>query len=167
MKRLIVGLAVFCIAFQTGLMTKAALFGNGFTCPLPSKEILERQENINEAVFRYQIEHFTPVNTAVYFLSLANDSDPLPETIASLKNSSLPVRRLSELGTYPTSLACYYCPDGETEFIVRVGSIRWLSKDEAIVGGSLRRWRGNTDQAYLFRVVRERGSWVVKEHELL
>jgi len=168
MKRLIVGLAVFSVAFQTGLMAKTALFSNGLECSLSIETVgLRRQENINEAVFRYQIDHFTPVDTAVYFLSVANDSDPGYETIASLKNSNLKVRRLSELGTYPTSFACYYCPDGETEFILRVGNIRWFNEDEAIVGGSLRRWRGNMDQAYLFRVVREGRSWVVKEHELL
>lgn len=169
MKRLIVGLAVFCFAFGTGLLTNVALFGNDTACcSMPIEKARVRwQEKINEAVFRYQIGHFTPVETAVYYLSVANDSDPGAETIASLKNSKLPVRRLSELDTYPTTFSCYYCPDSETEFILRVGSVRWLSEDEVIVGGSLRRWRGNVDQAYLFRVVRERMIWVVKEHEVL
>ncbi len=168
MKRLIVGLAVFCFAFGTGVLTNVALFSNYIACSVPIEKVrVGWQKDINEAVFRYQIEHFTPIDTAVYYLSVANDSDPGAETIASLKNSKLPVRRLSELGTYPTTFSCYYCADSETEFILRVGSVRWLGDDEVIVGGSLRRWRGNVDQAYLFRVAREQATWVVKEHELL
>lgn len=169
MKRPIVGLTVFCVAFGTGVLTSVALPGDpGILCSLSIETVrVRRHEDINEAIIRYQIAHFTPVDTAVYFLSVANDSDPGAENMVSLKNSNLPVRRLSELGTYPTDFSCYYCPNSETEFILRVGNIRWLNQDEAIVGGSLRRWRGNVDQSYLFRVVRERTIWVVKEHELL
>jgi hypothetical protein len=73
-----------------------------------------------------------------------------------LKSSGSPVRKLSELGTYPiTNSGCYYCPDGETEFILRVGSVSWLNDDEVIVGGSLRRWVGNMDRAFMFHVVSE------------
>jgi hypothetical protein len=37
------------------------------------------------------------------------------------------------------SLDCYYCPHGSSEFILRLGRIRWLSESEILVGGSCRK----------------------------
>jgi hypothetical protein len=157
------------LAFKCGVMVYYVIFGYGMAYIVPIERVRARwQEDIAETVYRYEIEHFTPVETAVYYLSYSNDNDPGVETMQNLKADKLRVRRLSELGTFPiTNSGCYYCPTGETEFILRVGSIRWLNDNEVLVGGSLRRWEGNVDRAYLFHVVRKGRWWIVKDHELL
>lgn len=166
---LIPRVAMAFLTFKVGVLVYYVIFGHSFGCAISIERArLSWQSDIVESVYRYEIEHFTPVGTAVYYLACANDNDPTAWTMANLKSNNLPVRRLSELGTYATTNSgCYYCPTGETEFILRVGSVRWVSDNEALVGGSLRRWVGNVDQAFLFHVVREGRHWVVKDHELL
>lgn len=166
--RIIPRLAVAFLTFKIGVMLYSVLFGYGMAYLTPIEESrLRRPEDMAQTVFRYEIEHFTPgAERSIYYLSCYNDSDPEATTMEEMASDMLPVRRLSEIRLYPNS-GCYYCPDGKIEFILRVGSVRWLNDDEVLVGGSLRRWVGDVDQAFLFHVVRRDGSWVVKDHELL
>ena len=167
--RIVPRLALAFLTFKIGVVVYYLVFGYGLAYFIPAESARARwEEDIGESVYRYEIKHFTPVETAVYYLSYADDNDPGAETMKHLKGDNFPARRLSELGTYPmTNSGCYYCPTGETEFILRVGSVRWLNDNDVLVGGSLRRWVGNVDQAFLFHVVRRDGVWVVKDHELL
>jgi len=169
MRRLLTRLAVAFLTFKIGVLVFHALFGYGMAAFFPiEKARLLWQDDIAQAVFRYQIEHYSPGDERnIYYLSKSNDSDPSAWTMQEMQSDKLPVRRLSELGMGYRSFGCPYCPEGEREFILRVGSVRWLNDNEALVGGSLRHWVGNVDKTFLFHVVRKRARWVVKDCELL
>ncbi len=169
MRRLITRLTVAFLTFKISVFVFYSLFGYGMAALIPiEKARLRWQDDIAEAVFRYQIEHFSPgVERSVYYLSNSNDSDPSAWTMQEMQSDKLPVLRLSEIGMGDRSFSCHYCPDGEREFILRVGRVRWLNDNEALVGGSLRHWVGNVDKTFLFHVVRQRSRWVVRDCELL
>src|ERR1700687_589890 len=144
-------LACACLTFKIGVMAYYVIFGYGTAYFIPIEKARARgEEDIAQTVFRYQIEHFTPgAARSIYYLSCHNDSDPEGLTMEEMADDNLPVRRLSEIRLY-SDFGCYSCPDGKVEFILRSGSVRWLSDNEVLVGGSLRRWQGNVDQAFLF-----------------
>ena len=164
---LVLRLSAAFLTFKIGVTLYYVIWGYGMGCSVPIERArLLWQEDIAESVFRYEIEHFTPgVDRSAYYLSGPNDSDPSAATMSDLKADKLPVKRLSELGL--SSNAGCFCEEGEAEFILRVGGVRWINDNEALVGGSLHRWRGSVDQAFLFNVARKGRYWVVHDHELL
>jgi len=123
---------------------------------------------IASTVFRYNIEQlFFEAESPTFFLSEYDDRDAREEVVRRLQREGLPVRRLSQLGmNQRLHVDCEYCPKGpQSEFILRLGRIRWLNPNEVLVGGSCRRWYLNADRAYLYQVVLEGNRWVVKRYE--
>lgn len=169
MRRITGGVLVAFLTFITGLFLFTTWYGNGPSRHAVAEPRTLAETEITKTIFRYNIQQFfADAESPTYFLSEHVNRDASEDVILSLQREGLRVRRLSQLGmNHGAHLDCYYCPKGPSEFILRVGKIRWLNDHEVLVGSSSRRWSLNADRAYLFRVVLEGDRWVIKEHELL
>jgi hypothetical protein len=98
---------------------------------------LHQEDDIREAVFRYQFEHNASgqqKRAEVYCLSIGENTDPSDEFIRRFAESKSPVRKISE---------CYVGPfvgvvDKRTQrlgLVLRVGGIQWISATEVEASG--------------------------------
>jgi hypothetical protein len=115
----------------------------------------ELEEEILEAVFRYQLEHcYTKRSPGVYFLS-RHDQDLSDSFMEKFKGHRPPVRKRSQMvGDFMDK------ESGVQGIILDVEGIKWARRREIEVEGAC--VAGRLDgHGYLYRVVRERDRWVV------
>ncbi|HEX8651756.1 MAG TPA: hypothetical protein VF708_13030 [Pyrinomonadaceae bacterium] len=185
MKHLVIHLAIALAMFTVGTATHT-LFSVRSDSEIKAHEVAksraQEESKIIEAVFRRQIGEdsssslnayappgtflntYTPFTASLpntYYLSCYNYADPPDQIMARLAFArEMRVRRLSELPLDD------HVQSGQGRIFIRVGSIRWISANEVIVGGSCR-YGWNAAQAYVYHVVREKGVWRVMSSETI
>ena len=165
MKHLVIHLTIALAMFMIGT-TANTLFSLHSDSRIKQGELVtktraEEESEITQAVFRHQIRDASGFSLNIYYLYCYNYADPADQIMAQLASATtMRVRRLSELPLND------YVYSGQERIFLRVGSIRWISENEVIVGGSYRNgW--NTAQAYVYRVVRDKGVWRVMSSETI
>lgn len=175
MRRLATYLLTLLLAFVIGVAVfkfyRTHLVSGLSNCEiLPTEEELQKyrdENNIAEAVFRYQIQYQTlSIKQATFFLCVGPDNNPRDEIIEHLHASGYVVRKILDIGltgrpTYD-NFDYYY-----SEVILRVGDIHWKSDGEVIVGGSYRQWMNGNEQVFVYRLIREGSDWKVVQSELI
>ncbi len=113
----------------------------------------EHEDDIREAVFRYQFEHWGS-NKEIYYLSLSNQGDPTDEFTRRFKDIQSEVRKASLAERAGGEIK------GGVIFFVR--EIKWINDNEVEIEGGYH--RGGLDgSGHAFQVMREKGKWVVKK----
>lgn len=124
------------------------------------------EDNIREAVFRYQFKHNASgqqQNAKAYFLSLGKDKDPGDQFMERFKNHKPPVKKASQ-GI--TNNGVRDKETGERGLIFGVTSIKQINEDEVEVNGGYYE-AGLSASGNVYRVKREGDRWVVKEDRTL
>jgi hypothetical protein len=131
---------------------------------------LHAEEDIREAVFRYQFEHNASgqqKRASVYCLSIRENTDPSDELIERFAVSDPPVRKISECSVSPFGGVV----DQRTHklgLVFRVGSIQWISATEVEAGGGYYEAglsaSGNTysvkKRLFKWRVAADKMNWI-------
>jgi hypothetical protein len=141
------------------------------------------EDDIREAVFRYQFEHNASEqqqSAKAYFLSLSNDllpGSPMPGPIPAkgrdpddafvkrFQGHKPPVKKISQSTISPFE-GVKDRETGEEGLIFWVTHIRWKKDTEVEVDGGYYEG-GRSSSINLYRVVREGDRWVVKEDRLI
>ena len=168
MRRLAVRLAVAFLTFYLGVLVfdNLRVWKMHHDAPI-ARERTRSEDKILEIVLRFEMTHFTPdLSDSVYYLSYFR-VDPSAAVMNELQVKKLPVRRLSELDRGGLTQHSNHLVLGDTEFILSVARIQWINKDEVLAVGSLRRGSNKLDRAFMFHLVREGASWVIKGYEWL
>ena len=122
----------------------------------PGNVIPSSDEDIAEAVFRFQIERCYETNPPkIYFLSL-NSNDPTSEFIARFKPNSLVLRKRSQMSAEFTDPG-----SGERGIVLSVEKLTRLSETKFEVEGACVAG-GLNGYGFVYSVIRERGgAWRV------
>jgi hypothetical protein len=118
------------------------------------------EENIAEAVFRYQFENCC-VNPkySVYFISRGDDLDPSDNFMKRFAGHNPPVKKVSQ--SVKVSDGVNDKETGERGVILGIHRIKWLNNAEIDVSVSEFVW-GWGQSGSVCRVVRENDKWKVK-----
>lgn len=111
------------------------------------------EEDIAEAVFRYQFDHNASAiqkRAETYCLSLPGEKMPSAEFLRRFEGNRPPVATADQCGRQ----------SGKNLFF-RVQKLDWRKDDEVWVRGGY--WEGNVSSSIeLYQVVRKNGKWTVK-----
>src|ERR1700676_2637782 len=121
---------------------------------------LHEEDDIREAIFRYQFEHNASgqqKRAAVYCLSIGENADPSDEFIKRFANHNPPVRKISGCTVGPF--------DGVVDklthklgLVFRVSSIKWISGTEVEATGGYYE-AGLSASGNTFTVSKRLGKW--------
>jgi len=146
-----------------------SLFGVGVQEPAPTGKLnltAAQQDDIREAVFRYQFEHNASgqqQNAKVYFLSFGKDKEPGDAFIARFKDHKPPVKKRSQ------SKGQFEVIDketGERGLIFTVGAIKVVDAAKIQVEGGYYE-AGLSSSGNVYTVERKDGKWVVTKDQML
>lgn len=133
---------------------------------------VSKEDDIREAVFRYQFAHNCWGHTEkVYFLSLTGRKDPSPRFMKRFSRSSPPVKPVSRskidsnLVPGRPRTAVIDKDTGDCGLIFSVDKIKWISKSEVEVTGGYYA-DGLAASGNTYRVVFEKGRWTVTKDTL-
>jgi hypothetical protein len=126
------------------------------------------QDDIREAVFRYQFEHGWPLEfpPVAYFLAIegrsrASDRDPDDAFMSRFDGHQPPTLKAS-LVTDRVIEGVTHRDTGERGLILRVTEITWITGAEVTVEGSIYQ-SGAGAEGHEYRVVLDGGRWTVVE----
>jgi len=146
----------------------ALLFGLASVSLATDAAHLSQEDDIREAIFRYQFEHNASSqqkDAHDYFLSIGeHESDPSDEFMKRFAGHRPPVRkasacRITALGSVINKRT------GKSGLLFRVGNITWLSEAAATAYGGYS--EGNTSaSANTYTVTKENGRWKVIKDEI-
>jgi hypothetical protein len=123
------------------------------------------EDNIREAVFRYQFEHNASgqqQNAKVYYLSLVKDSDPKDEFMLRFKGHKPPVKKRSQA---TGQFEVIDKETGERGLIFRATTIEQLDEDKVIVDGGYYE-AGLSSSGNTYTVERKDHKWVVTKDQM-
>jgi hypothetical protein len=119
----------------------------------PSPSHTAAVEDIAEAVFRYQFDHNASAlqkKAETYCLSLPGETMPSAEFLRRFQDNHPPVAAANQCER-----------KGVKNLFLRVQKLDWHGDNEVWVRGGY--WEGNLSSSVeMFRVVNEKGKWVVK-----
>jgi hypothetical protein len=151
----------FGIAMLTFVVGVGATTGWYLFRPRFSRAVEE--ENIMEAVFRYQIaEERSPEGKGVIFLSVAQDMDPSDDFMRRLAEMPV-VRKISQANKRGDGVTDKQT--GERGIILDVHRLEWISDAEVRVAVGTYAW-GWGQSGSVCRVVHQTDKWVVQGCEL-
>ncbi len=139
-----------------------------------TKSRAAQEEDIREAVFRYQFQHigsYPQRKVKVYFLSLASsspkcgesDKDPSDRFMGRFRDKLPRVKKVSECTAgIDIKEGVRDKGTGEPGLILRAGSIKWTNDREVEVRGGYHE-HGLSASGNTYRVVREGNRWIVKK----
>ena len=147
---------LICVSVNSSLCIPAAA---------DSKSRAAEQENIWEAVFRYQFKQ----HSGVLCLSIpGKTSDPSDSFMSRFKDISPPVKKFSQFQRAKSHDSQRWFSDpktGQPMTVLSVGKITWISDDHVQVKGGY--YCGSLCAGGgIFDVVRQRGVWVVSKFNL-
>jgi hypothetical protein len=121
--------------------------------PPPPQDRFAAQDEILEAVFRYQFQHNASAiqgKADRYCLTLPQDKNPSEEFL----------RRFAEV--QPSVVSADQCrKKAGRDLFFRVQNLDWRSDEEVWVRGGY--WEGNLSSSLeLYRVLRKNGRWIVE-----
>jgi hypothetical protein len=135
------------------------------TAPNPSR--LQVEDDIREAVFRYQFQHNASgqqKQAGVYCLSVGEKTDPSDELIKRFAENKPPVHKISECTVGPFDGVV----DQRTHtrgLVFRVGAITWISETEVEATGGY--YEGGLSSSGNTYTVRKRlGKWTVTKDKM-
>jgi hypothetical protein len=168
MKRFITHLVIALATFMVGVSATTLFPAFNHT---PESKLSERaavrfveEAEITGTVFRQQMEPEANPELKTYYLSCHNYSDPPEEVMTYLVKNGLPVKALSQAQNYS------YRPNAAGRVFIRVGSVKWVSDTEVVVGGSVRddtAWSNHDTRTYIYRLVRGDKGWKVISTETI
>jgi hypothetical protein len=130
---------------------------------------LSEEDQIREAVFRYQFEfNASGLGQAanVYFLSAEGEKDPSPQLLQQFDGHRPAVKPVSASTLEPGTAQVLDRESGLPGLIFRITEIRWQGDDEVEVDGGYyeasESASGNT-----YSVVKQGGSWQVVDRQPL
>jgi hypothetical protein len=124
------------------------------------------QDDIREAVFRYQFEHNASgqkQNAKVYFLSLGKDKEPGDAFIARFKDHKPPVKKLSQA---QKTFEVIDKETGERGLIFRAVTIKVIDANKVQVDGGYYEG-GLSSSGNVYTVERKEGKWIVTKDQML
>lgn len=140
------GLAVLCLTLMAGACASGAP-------PPPAQDRFAAQDEILEAVFRYQFQHNASAIQSKadrYCLTLPQDKNPGEEFLRRFAGNQPPVASADECNR----------KRGQDLFF-RIQSLDWRSDEEVWVRGGY--WEGNLSSSIeMYRVLRKNGNWIVE-----
>jgi len=124
----------------------------------------EDEDDIREAVFRHEIlnKPWGPGAPATVFFLSVEGCKPTDEFMSRLRGD-FRVRKISQAVQSP-DVGVRHVKSRERGVVLGVGRITWISADEVTVDGGYY-YHGLNSAGSVYRVCRERGSWVVKEKQ--
>lgn len=128
---------------------------------------LADEQDIKEAVFRYQFEHNgsgLQKNAKVYFLSLNQGRDPSDDFMNRFRDHVPPVRKVSQ-----ASMSAEGVIDKRTRergLLFRItGGVQWLSENEVEVAGGYFE-SGQSASRSVYNVRRVNDKWAVQKEKI-
>ena len=168
MKHFMIHLAIALATFVMGASATTLFPTFNRTPELKSSEgaaaRLAEEVEITGIVFRQQIEPESTPGLKTYYLSCHNYSDPPDEVMTYLVKNGLPVKALSQVQNHS------YSPNVTGRVFIRVGSVKWVSDTEVVVGASFRNdgaWSNHDTRAYIYRLIRGDGGWRIISAETI
>jgi len=129
---------------------------------------LSQEDDIREAVFRYQFEHNASAqqtNSKVYFLGVAGKSgDPSEELIKRLAGHKPPVRKASA-SHYVKGKGILDKKTGEQGLAFSINSIKWVSDSEVEADGGYYEAE-KSSSANVYTLKKQNGKWHVTKNKL-
>ena len=151
----------------TLLLSSWLVFGTQGQAPDSKRELTNaEQDEIREAVFRYQFEHNASgqqQTAKVYFLSFGKDQEPSDEFIARFKDHKPPVKKRSQ------SKGQFEVIDketGERGLIFSAVSIQVIDTNTVEVDGGYYE-AGLSASGNVYTVKRNHGKWIVTKDQML
>jgi hypothetical protein len=133
-----------------------------WACP-GSADRLSQEDDIREAVFRYQFDHNASGqqrNAQVYCLAVGDkQGDPSEQLIKRFGDHTPPVRKMSECSTSPVK-GVVEKRTGKRGLVFRVTNIRWISELEVEVAGGYYE-AGLSSSGNTYTVTKPHGRWEV------
>ena len=125
----------------------------------------QAEDDIREAVFRYQFAHDAtqqkPI-TKIYFISIENNKDPDDRFLKRFAGSTPIVKQVSQAGYSKNGIdSIIDKTSGEAGIIFSVGIVNWINENEVEVKGSYyvaNLFAGGCN----YRIVRTDNVWIVK-----
>lgn len=150
------------VAAVLSLIANAQL-PEGHTTPEHMASFTTReQEDIREAVFRYQFQHNSSIQgsgAAVYCLTIENNADPSDDFIKRFAGSKPPVRKASDCSA-DAYKGTVEKATGKRGLIFRVRNIKCISPTRAeVVGGYFE--DGLSASGNTYTVTKSKGRWRV------
>lgn len=159
--RLVVAIATFAIGTSATLLSTVFSSASKSESNATSVSRLAEEKVLAGIVLNHLAQQDSlPVEKSNYYVSGYNYSDPSTEVLSYLTGNGVHAESLSQL---PYDSMSY-----REQSFLRVGRVTWLSDEEVVVAGSVRDggWRRET-RAYLFRLVREHGTWRITSAETI
>jgi hypothetical protein len=134
---------------------------------------LSQEDNIREAVFRYQFDHNASgqqKRATVYCLSVGEKhvgekhTDPFDEFMKRFADHKPPVRKRSECDVDPLN-GVIDKRTGKPGLVFRVTSITWISDTEVEVAGGYYE-AGLSSSGNTYTVTRQHGKWKVSNDKM-
>jgi len=132
----------------------------------PRRDRLADEQDIKEAVFRYQFDHNgsgQQKNAKVYFLSINQTSDPGDDFMNRFKDNKPPVRKVSQATVSADGVV-----DKRTRergLLFRITGVQWLHENEVEVTGGYFE-SGQSASRSVYNVKRVNDKWVVQKEKL-
>ncbi len=163
-----------CLSLIALTTLLAACAGRAPSVPAVSSTSLPRsaqEDDIREAVFRYQFEHNASgaqQTAKFYCLSLgeySTDIDPDDGLMQRFQGHKPAVKKVSQCA-YGFEVGVKETETGQSGGLVfRVTSIRWISDTEVEAEGGY--YEGNmSSSGNVYQVVRKEGRWIVTEDQM-
>ena len=140
--------------------------------PIPdpaSASGIASRDDIREAVFRYQFEHFWSFipPPEFYFLSIEgrsrySDKDPDDAFMSRFNGHQPKVVKVSQVAAEVVMAGITHKVTGERGLIFRVTEITWVTGGEVMVEGEIY-GSGVSREGHEYRVVLDNGKWTVIE----
>lgn len=137
----------------------------------PTEQIapqLSEEDQIREAVFRYQFEFnqsgFGKAANA-YFLSVEGNKDPSPQLLERFDRHRPPVKPVSASTLESGTAQVLDMETGLPGLIFVITEIRWLSDQEVAVDGGYEE-ASESGSGNTYSVVKQGGTWVVVGREM-
>ena len=150
----------------TGIL--AALLAIGCAPTEPPQAGLSEEDQIREAVFRYQFEFNASgqgEGANAYYLGLGHADDPSPELLARFEAHTPPVKPLSASELEPGTSLVVDKVTGLPGLAFLVTDIRWLGDHQVEVDGEYQE-ASESAAGSTYRLLEENGQWRVAESQM-
>ncbi|HWC18061.1 MAG TPA: hypothetical protein VG498_13660 [Terriglobales bacterium] len=144
------------------------VFTSACSSPLSKADRLSQEDDIREAIFRYQFNHNASgqqKNASFYCLSVGeNHNDPTDELLKRFADHKPPVRKVSDCQVHPFT-GVSDNRTGTRGLILRVSGITWISDKKVKAEGGY--YEGSlSSSGNTYTVIKEHGKWTVSHDRM-
>jgi hypothetical protein len=148
--------------------TLAALLAIACSPGEPPQAPLSEEDQIREAVYRYQFEHNASgqgKSANAYYLGLGHADDASPELLARFEGHTPPVKPLSASKLEPGTALVVDRETGLPGLAFLITGIRWLGDHEVEVDGEYQE-ASESAAGSAYNLVKENGQWRVVDAQM-